>query len=184
VDLDDHLMFLDPILGGRSTLTSLGDDDLALISAPIDFLGVNYYRRLLVRAGSAGEPEQVLPHGVPVTGNNWPIQPDGLRDELIALRDTYPSLPPLYITENGAALPDPSRIDYLRRHLHAVHAAIAAGVDVRGYFVWTLMDNFEWADGYATKFGIVSVDRDDDLRRTPRASARWYERVARENTVP
>jgi beta-glucosidase len=130
---------------------------------------------------------------VPVTANDWPVQPDGLRDLLVGLRADFPDLPPLYVTENGAAYPDevgaggevddPARVDYLRRHLRALHAAITAGVDVRGYFVWTLMDNFEWAEGYATRFGIVRVDYADQ-RRTPKASARWYARVARENTVP
>jgi beta-glucosidase len=195
VDADSHLMFLEPVLRGGYPPESAGPraaaraGDLALIGAPVDFLGVNYYRRMLVRA--VPEPplraEVVLPDGVPVTMNHWPVQPDGLRDLLVGLRDGYPGLPPVYITENGAAYPgevdDPARIDYLRRHLLALHAAITAGVDVRGYFVWTLMDNFEWADGYATRFGIVRVDH-DDLRRTPRTSAPWYGKVARENTVP
>jgi beta-glucosidase len=194
VDADDHLMFLEPVLRGAYPPEAAGpqaaahDGDLALIAAPLDFLGVNYYRRLLVRA--AAEPplraEFVLPAGVPVTANHWPVQPEGLRELLVGLRDAYPALPPLYVTENGAAYPDaddPLRIDYLRRHLRALHAAITAGVDVRGYFLWTLMDNFEWADGYATKFGIVRVDRTDQ-RRVPKASAHWYGRVARENTVP
>jgi beta-glucosidase len=195
VDADSHLMFLEPVLRGGYPPESAGPraaaraGDLALIGAPVDFLGVNYYRRMLVRA--VPEPplraEVVLPDGVPVTMNDWPVQPDGLRDLLVGLRDGYPGLPPVYITENGAAYPaeidDQARIDYLRRHLLALHAAITAGVDVRGYFLWTLMDNFEWAEGYATRFGIVRVDR-DDLRRTPRTSARWYSEVARENGLP
>jgi beta-glucosidase len=121
------------------------------------------------------------------------VQPDGLREVLTGLRDTYPDLPPVYITENGAAyedvvgsdgtVDDPARVDYLHRHLHALHAAIAAGVDVRGYFVWTLLDNFEWAEGFAKRFGIVYVDY-SDLRRIPKASAGWFGQVAASNTVP
>jgi beta-glucosidase len=130
---------------------------------------------------------------VPVTSVDWPVQPDGLRQLLVGLRATYPSLPPVYITENGAAyddevsadgtVDDPLRVSYLHRHLLALREAISAGVDVRGYFVWTLMDNFEWAEGYAKRFGIVYVDYADQ-RRVPKSSAHWLARVARTNTVP
>jgi beta-glucosidase len=164
LDADLHRTFLDPVLEGP----------------PIDFLGVNYYRRMLVRGGDV-----VLPEGVPVTTVGWPIQPYGLRDLLVGLRDAYPGLPPIYITENGAALEsaadDPLRVDYLRRHLFALYEAIAAGVDVRGYFLWTLMDNFEWAEGYGAKFGLFAVD--SDQRRIPRTSARFFAQVASTNMV-
>jgi beta-glucosidase len=155
----------------RTFLDAIGD---------VDFLGVNYYRRMLVRDGRV-----VLPDGVPVTTVGWPIQPLGLRDLLVDLRAQYPNLPPIYITENGAALEsgvdDPLRVDYLRRHLLAIHAAIEEGVDVRGYFLWTLMDNFEWAEGYNAKFGLFAVE--PDLRRVPRASARFFAQVASTNMV-
>ena len=110
----------------------------------------------------------------------WPITPDGLRDLLVGLGVTYPDLPPIFITENGVRLrrpagrrrrPRPRRIAYLDAHLRALHAAIEAGVDVRGYFVWSLLDNFEWAHGYRKRFGIVHVDY-DTLERTPRTAPR------------
>ena len=167
------------------------DGDLKLISAPIDFLGINYYRRILVQATATGH-ETVLPEGVPVTTVNWPVQPDGLREVLVGLQGAY-DLPPVYITENGAAyddvpaedgtVDDPQRVDYLRGHLAALRTAIAAGVDVRGYFVWTLLDNFEWAEGFAKRFGIVHVDYATQTR-TPKSSAVWLGQVARGNALP
>jgi beta-glucosidase len=199
VDVDSHRLFLDPILTGAYPASFGSDvalpDDLPLISAPVDFLGVNYYRRMLVRAAPTGHLRAltVLPSGVPVTAVGWPVEPDGLREVLVGLKERHPSLPPVYITENGAALPDPVpadgqvhdpvRVDYLHRHLVALHEAIAAGVDVRGYFVWTLLDNFEWAEGYTARFGIVHVDFADQSR-VPKTSARWYGQVARDNAVP
>ncbi len=194
VDADSHRSFLDPVLRGTYPPEATGPaaaaepGDLALIGGPIDFLGVNYYRRMLVRASDGAlRAEVIVPGGVPVTAVGWPIQPAGLRDLLVRLPADYPGLPPLYITENGAALEagvdDPARVDYLRRHLLALHEAIEAGVDVRGYFAWTLMDNFEWAEGYAARFGLYRVDHADQ-RRVPRASAHWYGQVARTNTVP
>jgi beta-glucosidase len=179
-------MFLEPVLRGR---TRLGDDvvrdgDLDLISAPLDYLGVNYYRPLYVPR---------VPPELPVTAVGWPVVPSGLRELLVGLRDTYPGLPPLYITENGAAyddevgpdgwVDDPLRVDYLHSHLLALHEAIEAGVDVRGYFLWTLLDNFEWAEGYSKRFGIVHVDHTDQTRR-PKTSAHWYGQVARTGAVP
>jgi beta-glucosidase len=127
-----------------------------------------------------------------VTSVNWPVQPDGLREVLVDLKGAY-ELPPVYITENGAAyddvpaadgsVDDPERVDYLRDHLAALRTAIAAGVDVRGYFVWTLLDNFEWAEGYAKRFGIVHVDFTTQAR-TPKTSAGWLGQVARANALP
>ncbi|MEV0799691.1 GH1 family beta-glucosidase [Kribbella sp. NPDC050281] len=194
VDVDSHRLFLDPVLRGTYPihLDAVEDGDLGLISAPIDFLGINYYRRILVQAGPTGD-ETVLPEGVPVTSVNWPVQPDGLREVLVDLQTTYPAIPPIYITENGAAyddvpaedgtVDDPQRVDYLHGHLSALRTAIAAGVDVRGYFVWTLLDNFEWAEGFAKRFGIVHVDYATQIR-TPKTSAGWLGRVARANALP
>jgi beta-glucosidase len=105
--------------------------------------------------------------GLPRTAMGWEVNPDGLRDLLVRLGRAYPQLPPLYVTENGSAyddevvdgaVHDPERVAYLRAHVAAVAEAIAAGADVRGYFVWSLLDNFEWAWGYDKRFGIVRVD--------------------------
>ncbi|MGN9909114.1 GH1 family beta-glucosidase [Phytohabitans sp. LJ34] len=185
-DYDNHGMFLEPILRGESRLPDdlVHAGDLDLISAPIDYLGVNYYRPLYVPR---------VPPELPVTAVGWPVVPSGLRDLLVGLRDTYPDLPPVYITENGAAyddevgpdgwVDDPLRVAYLHAHLLALHEAIEAGVDVRGYFLWTLLDNFEWAEGYSKRFGIVHVDHADQTRR-PKTSAHWYGQVARTGAVP
>jgi beta-glucosidase len=210
-DYDNHGMFLEPVLRGESRLGDVvRDGDLDLISAPIDFLGVNYYRPLYVVKGPRDVvkgardvvegardvvegPRAVVPAGLPVTAVDWPVVPSGLRDLLLDLRDRYPDLPPVYITENGAAyddevgpdgwVDDPLRVAYLHSHLLALHEAIEAGVEVRGYFLWTLLDNFEWAQGYSKRFGIVHVDHADQARR-PKTSAHWYGQVARTGAVP
>jgi beta-glucosidase len=113
----------------------------------------------------------------------WEVQPQALVDLLTRLKDEYPNLPPIFITENGAAyddhlnggdvIEDPERTAYVRGHLDALAQAIAAGVDVRGYFVWSLLDNFEWELGYGKRFGIVYVDYETQ-RRIPKRSALWY----------
>jgi beta-glucosidase len=121
--------------------------------------------------------------GVGTTGFGWPIVPSGLRDLMLILRERYgDALPPVYVTENGCSFPDtldadgavhdPDRIAYLDGHLRALHEAIAAGVDVRGYFVWSILDNFEWAEGYSQRFGLVHVDFATQ-RRTPKDSYAW-----------
>jgi beta-glucosidase len=122
----------------------------------------------------------------------WPITPDGLYDLLLDIRARHPGVPPIVITENGAAYDDPPgpdgvirderRIAYLDSHLRALHRAIAAGVAVNGYLVWTLIDNFEWAEGYSKRFGLVHLDRPTQ-RRTPRLSAAWYHEVIARNGV-
>ena len=178
--------------------------DLATIAQPIDWIGINYYFDILVQ-GSGGQtsdpmtgelPEYPTTVGVVMapeqavhTDMGWPITPSGLTERLIRLSADYPNLPPLYITENGCAYDDevvdgkchdPRRIDYLDQHLRALSAAIEQGVDVRGYFQWSLMDNFEWALGYDKRFGLVHVDF-DTLQRTPRDSAHWYRSVIDRN---
>jgi beta-glucosidase len=182
----DHLESLYP--GGD--LSVIRDGDLDIISTPIDFLGVNYYAPNQVRAASAENPmgfDLVPIKDVEYTGFNWPIVPSAFTELLLALRAKYgDALPPVYITENGAAftdepdaddrVTDDRRIAYLDSHLRAVHAAIEAGVDIRGYFCWSLLDNFEWAEGYSQRFGLVRVDF-DSLRRTPKASYDWYRDV-------
>jgi beta-glucosidase len=185
--------FLDPVLRGSypedvlAVLDGLGppveDGDLRCISAPLDFLGVNYYTRAVVRADTAtGRPTVVELDGVERTSMGWEVYPEGLRRVLVRLHDEY-APPPLMVTENGAAaldvwgpggrFADASRVAYLRRHVDAVGQAIADGVDVSGYFVWSLLDNFEWAYGYTQRFGLVHVDY-DTLERTPKDSFRWY----------
>jgi len=126
---------------------------------------------------------------VPVTGRGWPVQPDGLTEILVRLRHEYGPVP-IYLTENGAAfhdyvdpdgaVKDPERVDYLESHLKAAHAAISAGVDLRGYFCWTFTDNFEWAAGYSQRFGLIWVDFKTQ-ERILKTSASWYAEVARRN---
>jgi beta-glucosidase len=204
MDARQNRFFAEPILLGRygeDNVAELGlddivaDDDLRAISAPLDFLGVNYYRRLVVRAGTArGGPTrfvgcddvELVDTGLPKSSMGWPIDPDGLHELLTRLARDFP-LPPMYITENGVSgddrLDDGDRIDYLAAHLRAAHRAIADGVDLRGYFVWSLLDNFEWALGYEQRFGIVHVDY-DTLERTPKASAHWFRDAVARNGVP
>ncbi|HET7677229.1 MAG TPA: GH1 family beta-glucosidase [Candidatus Limnocylindrales bacterium] len=162
--------------------------DLQVIQAPLDFLGVNYYFRRVVRADAAaplGFREVEPPAGAQRTVMGWEVYPRSLTELLTGLRDAYGPLP-LYVTENGAAFEDrvaadgsvhdAERVSYLQRHLDAAAEAIAAGVDLRGYFVWSLLDNFEWAMGYGPRFGITYVDYATQ-RRIPKQSARWYARV-------
>jgi beta-glucosidase len=140
--------------------------DMELIAQKLDYLGINYYTREVVKAdeeqGFAKEQDKVLP----LTDMGWEIYPQGLCEVLVELDKRY-KLPPVLITENGAAMPDIyangqindlDRIEYIQRHLEAVHNAVNQGVDIQGYFAWSLMDNFEWAEGYAKRFGIVHVD--------------------------
>jgi len=158
--------------------------DLAEISAPIDFLGINFYQPAVVRSGD--EPPvgiEVLPADGRQTAMGWRVEPDSFTTLLLRLKRDYGEIP-LVITENGASfddppldghavVEDPDRVAYLREHVAAVERAVAAGVDVRGYYVWSLFDNFEWEHGYASRFGIVHVDFPTQ-RRTPKRSALWY----------
>ncbi|MFE2726707.1 GH1 family beta-glucosidase [Kitasatospora sp. NPDC059327] len=184
--------------------------DLAEIARPLDALGVNYYTPTVVAADDPAAPAprqdghggdrspwpadhgiRFLPADGERTAMGWPVDADGLYELLTRLRDDLPGLP-LLVTENGAAyddysdpsgrVRDPERIGYLRAHLAAVHRAIAAGAPVRGYFLWSLLDNFEWAYGYGKRFGIVHVDFASQ-RRTPKDSARWYAEVVRTGEV-
>ena len=156
------------------------------IAVPLDFLGVNYYSRAVLRADDEGEPVAVSV--VPtheLTDMGWEVYPYGLSELLVRVAREFRPVR-IYITENGAAYPDGPdtdgvvrdrrRIDYLNDHLIAAHEAIAEGVPLGGYFVWSLLDNFEWALGYSKRFGIVHVDFDTQ-QRTPKDSARFYARV-------
>jgi beta-glucosidase len=198
--LDGHRnrWFLDPVLRGGypadivelyeervGPLDFVRPGDLEEIAAPIDFLGVNFYQPAVVRPSSADGPlaiEQV-PWDGPRTAMGWTVEPSSLTALLLRLKRDYGEVP-LVITENGASyddppldgqavIEDPQRVAFLRGHVEAVERAVEAGVDVRGYYVWSLLDNFEWEHGYDSRFGIVAVNF-DNLRRTPKRSALWY----------
>jgi beta-glucosidase len=204
-DILQNRLFTDPVLEGRypdlsafgvpGELACVRDGDLDLISAPIDALGVNYYMPTRVSA----LPDSPLPFrmepipGYPVTAFGWPVVPAALTEMLRLLRDRYgDALPPVYVTENGCsssddvvdgAVNDQFRIEYLDGHLRELHAALADGVDVRGYFCWTLADNFEWSEGFTQRFGLVHVDHSTQ-ERTPKASYAWYRDVIAAQSIP
>jgi beta-glucosidase len=163
--------------------------DFELIKQPIDFVGVNYYTRNVTRLDERAWPLRAAParqKQATYTETGWEVFPQGLTDTLVWVKNRYYN-PPIYITENGAAffdppvaeggrVRDPLRVDYLRKHLIAVHAALQQGVDVRGYMAWSLLDNFEWSLGFSKRFGIVHVDFETQ-ERTPKDSARFYAKV-------
>jgi len=159
--------------------------DFDIIAQPLDFLGVNYYTRLTYSAPRNNNSfYHEHAHNAPTTDIGWEICPDAFTRLLTDLNQRYP-LPPLYITENGAAfndttengeVDDQQRIAYFNSHLNALHNAMEQGVDVRGYFAWSLMDNFEWAEGYLKRFGLVYVDYTTQ-QRTVKASGRAYQRL-------
>ncbi len=182
---------LDPQMLGRYAAPVAGDfaplvigDDLATMHQPLDFIGMNYYAPMYV----ADAPQSLfgawfgaVPNGTPLTAMGWPVDPGSLTEELVRISARY-SKPDIYITENGACyddivggdgqVHDAERTAYLRDHLMAAQHALAAGVNLRGYFVWSLLDNFEWAEGYRRRFGIVRVDF-TNLTRKPKASYQW-----------
>lgn len=191
--------YLDPVFLGRcpAELREVFGDawsdwpagDFATIREPIDFLGVNYYTRAVIADDPTNPPlrvRSVKQPGATYTDTGWEVFPQGLLDTIDAIRARYGDVP-LYITENGAAFPepdrvgdtvfdDPLRVQYLRQHIAAVARAIARGADVRGYFAWSLLDNFEWAHGYSKRFGIVHVDHQSQTR-TLKRSAQAYAQV-------
>ncbi len=203
-------VWLDPLFRGRYPVDMIDvtdrfgglpvePGDLAVIGTPIDWLGVNYYNdTLLVSDPGVGIVElhpgvvgarEAAPAGE-LTSLGWPITPSGLRELLVWITSTYPDAPPMIIAENGAAyddeigrddvIDDERRIRYLSAHIDAVADAIAAGATIRGYVVWSLLDNFEWAAGFAQRFGLVHVDYGTQ-RRTPRRSAHWYRALIQRN---
>jgi beta-glucosidase len=216
-DATHNGVFLEPVLFGRYPQDApavilppaelVHDGDMETISAPIDFLGVNYYRPQHLRAGDPAnlrrrelEPVpgteagvvEYYPDGLELTNMEWLIDPDGLYELLVRLSKDAPGLP-LYITENGRAaedylnpmgqVDDLERIKYLHQHLDACARAVRDGVNLAGYYVWSLLDNFEWAYGYQKRFGIVYVDFATG-RRVPKASSAFYASVARANALP
>lgn len=194
--------FLDPVLLGSypAELEEIyhphwphfPEADLRLLREPFDFLGINYYTRSINRADPKAVPVKAAPVHNPnaaYTEMGWEVFPEGLKETLLWVKKRYGDLP-LYITENGAAMADPppandtvedkARIDYLRDHLRAAQQALAEGVDLRGYFVWSLLDNFEWNHGYSKRFGLIHVDFATQ-KRTPKASAHFYRQVITSN---
>ena len=155
--------------------------DMQIIAAPMDYIGVNYYTREIYQTDMQNGFEKVTQKPLPLTDMGWEIYPQGLTELLLDLHNTY-KLPTIYITENGAAMPDTlvdnkvddqDRLSYYQTHLMAVDSAIRQGVNIKGYFAWSLMDNFEWAEGYVKRFGIVYVDY-ANLQRTIKASGHAY----------
>lgn len=198
-------LWIDPIIKGKypeeiqksveshNKKTNLSED-LKIISAPTDFMGVNNYSRTIVK-GVWLPLYNFLPvtpnyQGVKFTSMGWEIYPNGLYEILKMLQNEYGN-PPVYITENGVAFYEPkepktiqddNRIQFLKDYLFQVHRAIIKGANVKGYFVWSFMDNFEWAEGYEKTFGLVYVDKNDpNLKRYPKKSASWYSKVIKDN---
>ncbi|NND90530.1 MAG: beta-glucosidase [Granulosicoccus sp.] len=188
-------LFLDPLFNGQypsEVVEKLGDrlprgwrEDLSTIAQPLDFWGLNYYTPMRVAdAATAEYPATRIVDVVaePRTDIGWEVDPQALYDMLVNLHTRY-TLPPCYITENGAAynhgvrdgvVDDQPRIDYMQQHLVAMQSAMNHGVDIRGYFAWSLMDNFEWAEGYSMRFGLIHVDYTTQ-KRTFKRSAHWYQ---------
>lgn len=173
------------------------DGDMDLIRQPIDFLGMNYYTSRLVHYSPSGGylKLQTEPLTLPMSGHTevgWGIYPPGMTALLRHYSETYPDLPPIYVTENGCAardaagtddfVDDRDRVAYLREHFLAAQDALHAGVDLRGYYVWSFLDNFEWADGYRPRFGLVRVEYATQ-KRIPKRSFHWYRQVIEDNGV-
>ncbi|MFD4526694.1 GH1 family beta-glucosidase [Streptomyces sp. NPDC058470] len=194
-DLLLNRLFADPLLLGQypegiaDLLPGDVESDLKIIAEPLDWYGINYYQPTKVGAPEGAEIEfggltlpAELPFsvrelaGYPVTDFGWPVVPEALTELLTGFHERYGDrLPPVVITENGCSyegIDDQERITFLDGHVRALHKALEAGVDVRGYFVWSLLDNFEWAEGYTRRFGLVHVDY-ATLERTPKASYAW-----------
>jgi beta-glucosidase len=212
VDGQANRLYLDPLFRGEYPedvlshyqgrgvdLSFVREGDLQRISMPMDFLGINYYFRNTVRDAPEGGPPStpfadlnarpIVPHDAEKTAMGWPVEPEGLTEILVRIKDEYADLP-IYVTENGRAVhdyvdpegdvDDEERVSYLDAHFRAAHEAMERGVDLRGYMVWSFLDNFEWAEGYSKRFGIVFVDYGTQ-RRIPKSSARWYSGVIRRN---
>ncbi|TCL61942.1 broad-specificity cellobiase [Hydrogenispora ethanolica] len=205
VDGHNNRWFLDPVLKGEypadilrlyqerlnSPVIEPGDME-CIAASPMDFLGINYYFQKVVKHSEVHpilQFEEIKPEGSEYTAMNWEITPQGLTDLLVRLDRDYHH-PDLYITENGAAfkddrrdggvVDDQDRLKFLQQHFAAAHRALEAGVKLKGYYVWSLMDNFEWAHGYGKRFGLIYIDY-QTLERTWKKSALWYREVIRDN---
>jgi beta-glucosidase len=212
VDGQANRLYLDPLFRGEypedifsyygergADLSFARDGDLQKISVPIDFLGINYYFRHTVREAPVEEGSSVpfadlgarpvIPHAGEKTAMGWPVEPEGLKEMLVRIKDEYADVP-IYVTENGRAVHDyvdpegnvvdEERVSYLDSHFRAAHEAMEQGVDLRGYMVWSFLDNFEWAEGYSKRFGLVFVEYGSQ-QRVPKSSARWYSEVIKRN---
>jgi beta-glucosidase len=212
VDGQANRLYLDPLFRGEypedifsyyrergADLSFVRDGDLQKISTPIDFLGINYYFRHSVREAPVEEGSSVpfadlgarpvIPHAGEKTAMGWPVEPEGLKEMLVRIKDEYADVP-IYVTENGRAVhdyidpeggvDDEERVSYLDSHFRAAHEAMERGVDLRGYMVWSFLDNFEWAEGYSKRFGLVFVEYGTQ-QRIPKSSARWYSGVIKRN---
>jgi beta-glucosidase len=209
-------LYLEPVLHGRypehapaallPPPSLIADGDLATIRQPLDFLGVNYYSPIFLRAGDPSDLRrnenparcrvpgvvEYLPEDLERTNMGWLVDASGLHQILVDISRQAPGLP-LYVTENGRAaedyvnpdgeVNDVERVRYLHTHLEAAARAIKDGANLAGYFVWSLLDNFEWGWGYSKRFGIIFVDFGTQ-RRIPKASAHFYSNVVRNNAIP
>ena len=192
--------FSDPLFKGRYPEQTQGlldpfiqDGDLEQIQQPLDFFGLNLYSRSLVQADNSllGMGQAPPPEDAELTDTGWEVFPDALYEQLMELKNDYGN-PDIYVTENGAAFPDtltdegvddPKRIDYYRRYLAAANRALDEGANLKGYFAWTLLDNFEWAEGYTKRFGLVRVDFKTQ-KRTPKRSFEWFQEVISQGELP
>ena len=197
-----NCMFLDPVLKGeypellKEELNHwVQEGDLELIHAEPDFFGLNHYTVMRAQSESRaplGISIMETPAGLPVTDSGWEIRPEGLLEQLLDFRERYGEIP-VYLTENGCSCPDfpdssgkvddPERISYLRDCLEAGRRVLEQGVDLRGWFFWSLLDNFEWAEGYTKRFGLVYVNFETQ-ERTPKQSFYFVQQVIGDNTVP
>ncbi|HLA43938.1 MAG TPA: family 1 glycosylhydrolase, partial [Aggregatilineales bacterium] len=196
--------FLDPVFRGEypadmvelygDRMQGIDTSEVSAAAVPVDFLGLNYYTRNCMTA-APNNPilpvAEVTPAYMDYTTMNWQVYPEGIRKMLMRVhRDYHPSA--IYVTENGSAwddpkpvnglVDDPNRVAYLSSHLKAIEAAIDSGVPLKGYFAWSLMDNFEWAFGYSQRFGIIHVDYETQ-KRTWKQTARYYKNVIAANAV-
>ena len=192
--------FSDPLFKGRYPEQTqnlidpfIQDGDLDQIMQPLDFFGLNLYSRSLIQADNSllGMGQAPPPEDAELTDMGWEVFPDALYEQLIKLKNDYGN-PDIYVTENGAAFPDtltdegvddPKRIDYYRRYLAAANRALDEGVNLKGYFAWTLLDNFEWVEGYTKRFGLVHVDFKTQ-KRTPKRSFEWFQEVISQGELP
>lgn len=203
---ETHALFLDPIFKGEypqrlfdfigSHQPKVKAGDVELIHQPMDYMGLNYYNTDIVSYDVfAGlNKARITPYSAAGWGQTemkWGIHPMGLKDELVYIKENYGN-PKLYVTENGCAMPDIpddkgfvadwDRIHYIKSHIHGLHEAIQAGVNVHGYFVWSVFDNFEWERGYGPRFGLIRVNY-ETMQRIPKQSAYWFSKVVKENSI-